>query len=397
MTRPLKALVVLDEGAQSRMFDAVLQAIPELEVLGFVEASKRNSSGGTTEDVLIVACSETLNAGLEVIKRAAEERSDRPVVVLRKTGFLSRLRGDDESSFMQQVFEAGADDVASLEQGADQLLEIFRKAVARKRAAEPRLASVIPVIGPKGGTGKTITTCNLAVALAETDAKTVVVDLDLHFGDIALGLRLTPEKTMYDLVRAGGTLDLEKVSGFLTAHSSGVRVLLAPVRPDQAGAITTEFMTEVFGLLREAYDYVVVDTPAGFPPEVITAVDNSTDLCMVGMLDAFSLKDTKIGLETLELMDYEPSRIRIVLNRADSRLGLTADDAAEILGRKPDVLVPSERHIPRSINAGAPIVVAHKKLPAARAFRQLAALYSQPAVAVSSNGKGGHLRSARRG
>ena len=115
------------------------------------------------------------------------------------------------------------------------------------------------------------------------------------------------------------------------------------------------------------------------------------------MLDGFSLKDTKIGLETLELMDYDPSRIRIVLNRADSRLGLTGDDATEILGRKPDVLVPSERQIPRSINDGAPIVLAQKRLPAARAFRQLAALYSQSASAVSSNGDGGHHRSARRG
>jgi pilus assembly protein CpaE len=85
-----------------------------------------------------------------------------------------------------------------------------------------------------------------------------------------------------------------------------------------------------------------------------------------------------------------------VLNRADSRLGLTGDDATEILGRKPDVLVPSERQIPRSINEGAPIVLAQKRLPAARAFRQLAALYSQSAVAVSSNGDGGHHRLARR-
>ncbi len=396
MTKSLRALVVLDEGVHRRQVEGDLKAIPDLEVIGFADAGQTPAYSG--EDVLLLVSSESPKpAGMEAIKRASEERADRPVVVLCRQGFRGRLRGGDRSTFMDEVFKAGADDVGGFEQRAEELLETLQKAVARRRAsvsAGPRLASVIPVIGPKGGTGKTITACNLAVALAETDAKTVVVDLDLHFGDVALGLRLSPEKTMYDLARAGGTLDLEKVTGFLVAHSSGVRVLLAPVRPDQAGAITMDFVSEVFALLREAYDYIVVDTSAGFPPEVITAVDNSTALCVVGMLDAFSLKDTKIGLETLELMDYDPSRIRVVLNRADSRLGLTGEDAAEILGRKPDVLVPSERHIPRSINEGMPIVLSQKRLPAARAFRQLAALYSQPAVTASSNGGGG-LRARR--
>jgi pilus assembly protein CpaE len=401
MNRPLKALVVVDEAVHARPVEAALREIPQLEVLGVAEASAGNASTQSHEDVLIVACEDGLNSGLEVIRHAVAERSDRPVVVLRMKGFRRRLRGDVEpNSFMQQVFEAGADDVASLDQGTDQLLETISKAVARKRvtsaATEAKLASVICVVGPKGGTGKTITTCNLALSLAETGARVVVIDLDLHFGDVALGLRLSPERTIYDLARAGGALDADKVSGFLLAHSSGVRVLLAPVRPDQAGAITSDFVKEIVGILRETCDHVVVDTPAGFPPEVISAIDSSTDICMVGMLDAFSLKDTKIGLETLELLEYDPERIRLVLNRADTRLGLTGDDAAEILGRRADVLVPSERHIPRSVNEGTPIVVSQKRLPASRAFRQLAALYSEPPSLTSSNGKGGILRSARR-
>jgi Flp pilus assembly CpaE family ATPase len=402
MNKSLKALVVLDEGIQQKPIDAALREIPQLEVLGFVEASGKNAPTQSHEDVLIVACEDNLNAGLEVIRHAVSERPDRPVVVLRTKGFRRRLRGETEAnSFMQHVFEAGADDVATLDEGPNQLLETIRKAVARKRAAsaatEAKLASVICVLGPKGGTGKTITTCNLAVALAETGARAVVVDLDLHFGDVALGLRLPPERTIYDLVRAGGALDAEKVSGFLLAHTSGLRVLLAPVRPDQAGAVTTEFVGQVVGILREIFDYVVVDTPAGFPPEVIAAIDSSTDVCMVGMLDAFSLKDTKIGLETLELLEYDSKRIRVVLNRADSRLGLTGSDATEILGRQPDILVPSERHIPRSVNEGTPIVISQKRLPAARAFRQLAAIYSEPASVTNSNGGGGGLlRSARR-
>jgi pilus assembly protein CpaE len=130
---------------------------------------------------------------------------------------------------------------------------------------------------------------------------------------------------------------------------------------------------------------VIVDTPAGFPPEVITAIDNSTDVCMVGMLDAFSLKDTKLGLETLDLMGYDRDSLRIVLNRADSHVGIGTKDVAAILGRTPDVLVPSDRDIPRSVTEGIPIVSSMPRSEAAKAYRQLAAHYATAAAGVSAN------------
>jgi pilus assembly protein CpaE len=94
------------------------------------------------------------------------------------------------------------------------------------------------------------------------------------------------------------------------------------------------------------------------------------------MLDALSLKNTKLGLETLELMGYDPERTKLVLNRADSRVGITHDDVVAILGRSPDVLVPSDREIPRAVNGGTPIVAANARSDAAKAFRTLASAYT---------------------
>jgi pilus assembly protein CpaE len=254
------------------------------------------------------------------------------------------------------------------------------------------------VIGPKGGVGKTVTTTNLAVALADKGRRTVLVDLDVQFGDVALGLRLTPERTIHDLARVGGSLDPEKVADFLVEHPSGLRALLAPTRPDQGGQINASFLAQVFAILRQTNEIIVVDTPAGFGPEVLAAIDNSSDVCFVGMLDAFSLKDTKVGLETLAALGYDPEHVRIVLNRADSEVGLTRDDVMAILGRAPDVLVPSDRMIPRSISDGVPVVIAEKRSPAARAFRQLASLYVGEAAEDHSNGhRAGRLRLFRRG
>ena len=216
---------------------------------------------------------------------------------------------------------------------------------------------------------------NLCVALASAGRKVAIVDLDLQFGDVGLSLGLAPQRTMFDLIKSGGTLDVEKVEAYLTPHPSGAGVLVAPVRPDQAGAVTDEFLRELYPLLRAGHDFLVVDTPPGFSPEVIASIDSSTDVCLVGMLDSLSLKNTKLGLETLELMGYDRRRIRVVLNRADTNVGVTQDDVAAIVGGRPDVLIPSHRDVVRSINEGSPIVLSRPRSEVAKAYRSLAAGY----------------------
>jgi pilus assembly protein CpaE len=247
---------------------------------------------------------------------------------------------------------------------------------------------MICVLGPKGGTGKTLTSSNLAVSLALAGKKVALIDLDLQFGDIGLALGMTPDKTVYDLAKSGGSLDLEKLETYLTPHVSGVRALLAPTRPDQASFVTVDLLRDVFALLRSSYEVLIVDTPPGFTSEVIAAIDISTQLCMVSMLDSLSLKNTKLGLETLELMGYDNARVSVLLNRADSRMGISEDDVATILGRSPDVLVPSGREVAKSMTDGVPIVLAAERSEAAQAFRRLAERYAGPAAAPSQNGAG---------
>jgi pilus assembly protein CpaE len=245
---------------------------------------------------------------------------------------------------------------------------------------------MITVLGPKGGAGKTLVSCNLGVALAEAGHRVVLLDLDLQFGDVGLALGVPPGKTIYELVMSGGALDAEKLSAYLATHESGLRVLLAPSRPDQASAVSVGFLRELFDVLRASADFVIVDTPPGFTPEVIAAIDAADDLCVVGMLDSLSLKNTKLGLETLELMGVEPERIRLVLNRADSRVGITREDVQAVTGRPPDVLIPSHRDIPRSVNEARPIVGSQPGSDAARAFKSFADSY-KGAEGAAMNGR----------
>jgi pilus assembly protein CpaE len=380
VAEPLTALVAVDGGIDPEEVRTVVDGIDGIDPAGFLQGLELgwDALGSGVSDVVIVACATGSEHALWFIRETARRYPERPVVVLTQSS---------ANGFVREVFEAGADDLVMPPPGDDpasgmvahQLRIAVEKAVARRRGpatgAQSALASMICVLGPKGGIGKTLTSANLAVGLALAGRKVTVVDLDLQFGDVGLSLALTPSRTIHDLVKSGGSLDAEKIEGYLARHPSGVRVLMAPVRPDQATSVTIEFLRDVYALLRATNDFVIVDTPPGFSPEVIASIDSSTHVCMVGMLDSLSLKNTKLGLETLELMGYNRKRIRIVLNRADSDVGVTREDVAQVLGRAPDVFVPSHRDVARSINEGTPIVQFRPRSDAAKTFRSLVELY----------------------
>jgi pilus assembly protein CpaE len=384
MSVEIRALVAMDSGVDHDAVQASLPTDSGIQIVGLVDGLEESwaTLQETPTDLLVVACAGYSDRALFMIDGAVKQRPERPVVVLSE---------GSPNGFLRRVFESGADDILTLPQTPDSVAFTMQKALARKQGAAAAtgvaLSPMICVLGPKGGTGKTLTSCNLAVSLAQHGCKVAVVDLDLQFGDVGLALGLAPERTVYDLAKSGGSLDGDKLEAYLVKHPSGVHVLMAPTRPDHAGVVTTEFLREVYATLRATHDYVIVDTPPGFTPEVIASIDSSSHICMVGMLDSLSLKNTKLGLETLELMGYESSRTRLVLNRADSRVGISRDDVVAIIGRIPDVFVPSDRDVPRSINEGTPIVVAKDKSEAAKAFRTLAELY-EPRREVKSNGHG---------
>ena len=382
MAASIRTLVAVDATADRQVVQAALPGANGIEIVGVIYGLDEswNALQEAPTDLVVVACAEYSDRTLFFIEGALKQRPERPIVVL--------VHGARDG-FVRRVFEAGADDVVVLPESPERVAFTFEKAIARRQGAAVAsgvaLSPMVCVLGPKGGTGKTLTSCNLAVALARKAKKVVLVDLDLQFGDVGLSLGLAPEKTVYDLAKSGGSLDIEKLESYLTSHSSGLRVLQAPTRPDQASFVTVDLLRDVYNLLRSNYDYVIVDTPPGFTPEVIASIDNSSHVCMVGMLDSLSLKNTKLGLETLELMGYDSARVSIVLNRADTRIGISREDVAAIVGRAPNVLVPSDREIPKTLTDGVPIVLASERSAAAAAFRELAESYEGSS---STNGSG---------
>jgi pilus assembly protein CpaE len=375
MADAIRALVALSDEADRYLVDSALSGDSTIDIIDYSDSQDDwEAFLDQPSDLVIVACAHYSERTAQLVDRAAKQRPSRPIVVMTQ---------GSPNGLVRQAFEAGADDVIALPESPEGIHFAIQKVLARRQGASApgtATAPLVCVLGPKGGTGKTLISSNLAVALARRDLRVVLVDLDLQFGDLGLALGLIPEKTVYDLAKAGAPYDHDKLDQHLMRHDSGVKVLLGPTRPDHASAISVDFLRNVYASLRTMCDIVIVDTPPGFTPEVIATIDVSTSACVVGMLDSLSLKNTKLGLETLDLMGYTPENVTLVLNRADSRVGITHDDVSAIIGRNPDILIPSDREIPRSVNEGVPIVASRERSEAAKAFRDLAERYTKPST-----------------
>ena len=223
-TNRFRILVALDAGITTVDIDRVLDH-PRFDVVAIIEDETTWAAhDGTVADALVVACSPTSDGALDFIAQAVSERPDRPVV-----GLCTAPPNGHVSDF----FNAGADDLVVIGASSDpsaELLFAVQKAVARRTGvgtSDDRAGRLICVLGPKGGIGKTLTAANLGAALADLGHKTAIVDLDLQFGDLGLAMGLAPERTIFDLATAGGSLDADKVGAYLSEHESGARVLLA--------------------------------------------------------------------------------------------------------------------------------------------------------------------------
>jgi pilus assembly protein CpaE len=379
MSRRIAAIVAHDDSVPQDLLSAQIPTSGGIEVVSVLERLVLTTDDirRSDADVLIIICREHSSDGLALAEWWHNVRPGRPVVIMSE--------GDDEI-FVEHVFAAGADDFivinqsfAAAEKTRSDLEFAIRKAVARHYTGTERpvdSGTLLAVLGPKGGSGKTVTSTNLAVALASRGRRTALVDLDLHFGDVALALDLNPHQTSFDLAVSGGSLDGEKLDDFMLRHSSGLRVLAAPVKPDQAASVSPGLMLDVYSILRREYDFVIVDTPPSFTPEVIATIDNANSVCMVVMLDALSLKNARLGLETLDLMGFPEDKVKVVLSRAGTSVGISESDAIQIMGRKLDVLVPSDRSVSRSLGDGVPLVISQPKTEVARAYESLADLFT---------------------
>jgi pilus assembly protein CpaE len=310
------------------------------------------------------------------------------------------------NSVLSEALAAGIFDVVLLPQLTDGIVFTIKKAhaLAAGRAGNgPGKASVamegkvVTLFSPKGGAGKTTLACNLAIAFARRhDRRTLLLDLDLQFGDAAIMMGLEPDKTIYDLVMARRELDSDALAGYVTAHQSGVHVLPAPLRPEDAELVTEERLGHLFTVAKESYDVVVVDTPPFFHGPVLSTLDRTDQLVLVGTLDVPTIKNIKLTLQTLDLLHYPKERRRLLLNRTGSKVGLNPKEVERALDMPVSFQIESEREVPMSVNRGVPLALANPRASIVKSLTEVAdALVPPRAPAKGEAKKRGRRRLGR--
>ena len=392
------AVIVDLDPATARALQAA--AGEETTTLPSLDALRQHLETDLVLDTVVLGPSTDLQTAMDLAQTLRVQRPSCGVVLVRRRIDTSVL-ADSLRAGVREVVDAR--DLSGLNgavRRSQRLAAELREQGSdpQPSGASPRRGRVVTIFSAKGGCGKTTLATNLAAALADGGRREVcLIDLDLAFGDVAIALQLFPAHTIADAVPLGDNVDFTAVQSLLTPHSPGLTTLVAPVEPGSAGSIPATLVGQILEVLRNHFDYVVVDTPPAFDDQVLAAFDRSDVVALIATLDIPALKNLKLTVETLELLNFTRDRWRIVLNRADSKVGLSLNDVEKTLRTPISAQIPSSRDVPASINRGVPIVLDDPRHAVSQAIRSFAERYVVTADQPGDGAIPSDLRTDRRG
>jgi len=245
---------------------------------------------------------------------------------------------------------------------------------ARSAESASRGGQIVTVFSPKGGVGRTTIAVNLAVAAAHEGRKVALVDGSLQFGDIGVMLNLDPrQRSLADLVPEIAAGVPESLDTVLVKHETGIDVLLAPPTPETAELVTPAYMRGVLARLRDDHDLVVVDTQPVLNDMVLTMLDVADKIVAILTLEITNIRNLRVFLEVARQLGYDDGRLHLVLNRADSSLGIRVADVERSIGRKVDHSIVSDgRSVVYALNRGVPFVISNPEAQVSQDLFRLA-------------------------
>ncbi len=309
---------------------------------------------------------------LEAALAAAEE-----LRIARPTVSVVLVRTVLDTDLLTQAMHAGIRDVVSdaddkaLTKAVERAQQLFL--ALRGPGGARQVGRIVTVFSPKGGVGKTTASVNLALALADKGSRKVcLVDLDLAFGDVAITMQLFPTHSIEQAVGSEDSVDLAMMEALLTRHEDSLTVLAAPAHPDVRERVTPLLISRILRALRDGFDYIVVDTSPSFDDATLTALDETDECVVVATLDVPTLKNVKMALETMDMLNIARGHRHLLLNRADSEVGISVEKVENILGMPVVAQVATAMDIVAATNSGTPIITGKPSHAASRAFVELA-------------------------
>jgi pilus assembly protein CpaE len=386
----IKVLIVDDIAETRDHLTKLLGFEGDIEVVGAADSGRQalEMAGRLRPDVVLMDINMPDMDGIAATEQLATEVPTASVVMMSVQG---------EADYLRRSMLAGAREFLVKPFSSDELTASIRQVYTREREKQGRITvtnvaaaaataaaasrdrepgQVIAVFSPKGGVGRTTIAVNFAVAAAaDLGQKTVLVDGSFQFGDVGVLLNLNPKnKSIADLLpemEAGG--EPESIDTFVINHSSGVRVLLAPPSPEMAEMITPGSVRKILEVLRATNDLVVVDCTANFSDTTLAILDAADVILTALTLEITSIKNMRLFLEVAAQLGYEGSKIKLILNRADSTLGIRVSDVEHSIGRKVDHTIVSDgRSVVYALNRGVPFVLSNREAQVSQDVLRLA-------------------------
>jgi MinD-like ATPase involved in chromosome partitioning or flagellar assembly len=356
---PTTNLRVLLSGPAADLVAGTLEQAPSIAV---IRAESSNGTSPVSADVALHVLESSSASGVAEAAAQLRDLAGAPLI-LASYG--------EPNGIVETGLAVGAADVLVLPQPAETLIFAIRKAA--KTASGSEFGKVLTVFSPKGGSGKTVLATNLAAAAARRGVKTLLIDLDLQFGDSALSLAVTPRATISDLARSHGLVDVDKLKAFVSSDErTGLDLLAGPRRPEEADVVGQNELAAALEVARTAYGAVVIDTGPLFDGAMLAALDHTDELLLICNPEVTSLKNVRIGLETIDRLGFARDQVSLVVNRLGAKGGVDRGDIEQALDTKIAYALPDDPAVPASVNRALPIVVADESSSFASAVIELA-------------------------
>ncbi len=260
-----------------------------------------------------------------------------------------------------------------IEEEADRVVRMETKA---------QIGRVVTIMSPKGGAGKTVTAANVGLQLAmwSEPNRVVIMDADLQFGDISLVMQVDPVYTIVDAARELDELDEDLMRSLLTPHPSGCQILAAPLEPSLADEVSTQSVVRSIAMLKRMFDYVVIDTAPFLDEPVLSILERSDDVLLVVDMDLPSVKNAKLALDTLKLIKFPFEKMKLILNRVNSKARLDIGELERSLELDVQAAISSDKLVPRAVNEGEPVVSLYPRSRVAKDLRAVTRLVVDESV-----------------
>jgi pilus assembly protein CpaE len=387
----IRVLIVDDIAETRENIRKLLQFEADVEVVGAARSGQEaiDLAKETKPDVVLMDINMPDMDGITATERIRHIAPHTQIVILSVQG---------DPNYMRRAMLAGARDFLTKPPTIDELVSAIRRAGTMAQEERAKIPSyntvgrmggvggtggldattgkIVTIYSPKGGTGSTTIASNLAVALHNAETQVAIVDGNLQFGDVAVFFNEQERNNISDLAPRADELDPEVVEDVVINHSgSGIKILAAPPRPEDAESVSGDQFSSILAYFRKLYSYIIVDAPSILNEIGLAAFDASDLILVVTTQDIPSIRNARMFLDLVKILNIETQRLLFVMNNFDKRIGITPDKVGESFKQEIAAVIPYERRtVVPSINRGMPFMLVEKNRsqPVARAMLDLA-------------------------